>query len=35
MVFVKPIILILFRTHPVTVRFEDEFRFGTTTELSL
>ena len=33
--FVKPIIIILFWTHPVTVRFEDDFRFGTTTELSL
>ena len=28
--FVKPLIVILFRTHPVTVRFNYDFRFGTT-----
>ena len=33
--FVKPLIVIQFQTHPVTVRFEDDFRFGTTTDLSL
>ena len=33
--FVKPLIVISFQTRPVTVRFEDDFRFGTTTELSL
>ena len=33
--FIKPLIVTLFRTHPVTMRFEDDFRFGTTTELSL
>ena len=33
--FVKPLIVIYIRTHPVTMRFEDDFRFGTTTELSL
>ena len=32
---VTPFVVISFRTHPVTVRFEDDFRFGTTTELSL
>ena len=32
---VKPSIVIAFRTHPVNVRFVDDFRFGTTTELSL
>ena len=33
--FVKPLIVISFWIHPVTVRFDDDFRFGTTTELSL
>ena len=33
--FVKPLIVISFQTHPVTVRFENAFRFGTTTDLSL
>ena len=32
---VKPLIVISFRTHPVTVRFEDDFRFGTTTDLAI
>ena len=33
--FVKSLIIITFRTPPVIVRFEDDFRFGTTTELSI
>ena len=33
--FVKPLIVILFVTHPVTRSFGDDIRFRTTTELSL
>ena len=32
--FVKPFIVISFLAHPVTMRFGDDFRFRTTTELS-
>ena len=33
--FVNPLIVIAFRTHSVALRFEDNFRFVTTTELPL
>ena len=33
--FGKPLIVTSSRTYPVTVRFKDDFRFGTTTDLSL